>query len=196
MKRVKSHFQNREPLLEGILQSLRFRRVEKLITPKSSVLDLGCGYYGSFLNKLSGKISSGWGYDVSVSRKIFSKNIRLKTISTREISKLPSNHFDFVTMLAVIEHLKNPEFFISAAYKALKSSGKIILTTPSPKSKTILEILAFRLGLVSPLEISDHKKYYNSKNLKRLLIKSGFENNKIRLQEFELGFNILAEATK
>jgi ubiquinone/menaquinone biosynthesis C-methylase UbiE len=42
----------------------------------------------------------------------------------------PDHHFDFVTMLAVIEHMDNPEEIFQEVYRVLRPQGRFIFTTP------------------------------------------------------------------
>lgn len=193
MNRNKSHFQENEPILEKLLQRIRFHKVIPFVKNGYKVLDLGCGYDGVLLQTLSSKISEGVGIDVSVTKNKVAKNIRL---ITSKKNRLPPNHFDLAICLAVIEHLEDPQTFLNHAYKSLKSGGNLIITTPSPVAKPILEYLAFKVGVISKQEIKDHKKYYNTKELKELLAKSGFKSKNINIHTFSFGFNTFALAKK
>ena len=94
-------------------------------------------------------------------------------------------------MLAVLEHLDlilvNPLF--SEFKRVLKPNGKIILTSPTPKSKNIMDFLAFKLGIISKLEIGDHKKYYSKKDLEKLSRQNGFVLEEYKT--FQFGLNSL-----
>jgi hypothetical protein len=56
--------------------------------------------------------------------------------------------------------------------------------------------MAFKLGMISNQEIKDHKKYYNEKELKDLLVTSGFKSKKIEIRYFSFGLNTAATAIK
>lgn len=195
MTRKKSHFQGKEPILEKFLQELRFRKVIAFVNNNDRVLDLGCGYKGALLKKLSPKIEEGLGIDISVTNKKICSNITL--ISEKKgNTNIPSNHFDLVVSLAVIEHLENPLRILKTAYKSLKKNGTLLITTPSPIAKPILEFLAFKIGVVSKQEIRDHKKYYNKKELSDLLVTCGFKSKNIKIKNFLFGVNTFAIAKK
>jgi 2-polyprenyl-3-methyl-5-hydroxy-6-metoxy-1,4-benzoquinol methylase len=196
MKRNKSHFQGEEPVLEGLFQTLRFQKIDPFIKSESKVLDLGCGYKGVFLKKESFKISEGVGYDIIVTNAKISANIKLFSKKLDGNLKLSPNHFDTVTSLAVIEHLKNPQLMIDQVYRTLKKGGIFVLTTPTPKSKPVLEFLAYKIHIVSEQEIRDHKGYYSQNDLLRMLVKSGFQKKNIKIKSFELRFNTLAVSKK
>lgn len=193
MNRATSHFQKNEPPLETLLRYLRYKKVKPFIKRGSTLLDLGCGYNAWFLNKVSKKIRKGTGVDFSVNKRPEKNNINL--LSSDLNNKLPfkSNSFDQVTALAIIEHLDNPEKFVSECKRVLKKKGELIITTPHIKSRRLLETLA-KLSLISKHEIADHKVYFNENTLKVSLKKGGF--SKVNIEAFELGLNLFARCTK
>jgi 2-polyprenyl-3-methyl-5-hydroxy-6-metoxy-1,4-benzoquinol methylase len=103
---------------------------------------------------------------------------------------------DVVTALAVVEHLEAPENFFRESFRILKPGGVLLLTTPSRFAKPILEFLAFRLGWISRKEIADHKRYYTKKLLVQELCEAGFSSCNIRLEYFQLGFNLFGMVRK
>lgn len=192
MKRRTSHFQGSEPVLESLLRNLRYKMIIPHITLGSDVMDLGCGYDYAFLKTIEKKIKHGIGIDVSVPKIKDQKITLIKTRADKPINL--NNKFDFITSLAVIEHVDYPEVHVRVAYKYLKKGGQFLLTTPSKKSKPVLEFLSFKLGIVSREEISDHKRYYSKTELEKLLKKAGFSI--VEVIEFEFGLNLFARATK
>lgn len=180
-----------ENLFEPYFRRKRIDMVKSHIRPDSVVCDMGCGFDGTVLRGLQGHIRKGIGIDKKVSNKKF-ENIELRKVLVG--GRLPKMEKpDCVLMLAVLEHLENPEEILAECRKILKKGGKILLTTPSPKSKYILEFLSI-LRLVSPEEIRDHKHYFSTKELHSLLLKCGFRNTHIK--SFEAGLNTLAVAEK
>jgi len=96
--------------------------------------------------------------------------------------------FDVIVSLAVIEHI-TPDEVKSIFYKfkaALKPEGLILLTTPSPASKRVLEILAFT-GLLDKENIKEHKHYWTKSELYELANSTGF--NVELYKKFQFGFN-------
>ena len=92
---------------------------------------------------------------------------KIKTISARLDRDLPfeDSSFDFITMLAVLEHLDNPEAILHECARILRPGGGLLLTVPSWYAKPVLEFLAFKLRVVNPDEIRDHKRYFNREEL-------------------------------
>jgi ubiquinone/menaquinone biosynthesis C-methylase UbiE len=181
-------------ILDDIFRYLRWRKAIKIIRELSknpTVCDIGCGVTGGLLRKTSNFINLGFGFDKETKPYKNSK-IELRKIDF-ENEKLPlkDNTIDIVIMLAVLEHLKKPENILVEVVRILKPGGLFILTTPSPKAKFILDLLASS-KLIEKETISEHKKYYSLKELENLFLNTGFQRENINLQYFEFGFNILA----
>ena len=183
-------------VLDNILRYLRYRIVLSKIPSNSIVCDIGCGKNAYFFKKISGLINYGFGFDKDIEFYKDSK-IELRKINF-ETEKLPLSQeiVDIVTMMAVLEHLDNCQNVLQEIYRILKPGGRLILTTPSPAAKFILEFLAFKLKLISRRDIKEHKKYLSPQEIKNLLSKSGFQPEKIKTSYFEGGLNILAVAEK
>lgn len=180
-------------ILEPIFSHLRLRQAINHIKPGSTVCDIGCGNPSRLLDKIQPIIKHGIGLDLDVpSTK--AKNLSYKKIDF-ENQKLPlkSGSVDTVVLLAVIEHVKNPTKLLSECNRVLQKGGSIILTTPSPESKHILNILSF-VKLLYPKMINQHKNYFSLNDLKILLIKTNFQIKKANT--FEWGFNCFALAAK
>jgi 2-polyprenyl-3-methyl-5-hydroxy-6-metoxy-1,4-benzoquinol methylase len=194
--RKSSWGEHKKSLLDIIIEKIRWAKVIPEIKNNPNVLDLGCGYEAPLLISKIKKIKTGTGIDISVSNNIIIPNVHLINGSLNERIDLPSNKFDLITALAIIEHLDKPKVMIEESFRLLKNGGSLIITTPSLFGKYILELLAFKLKLISQQEISDHKRYYTKNNLTELLIKYGFKKDKIKLKYFFFGLNMFAKATK
>lgn len=195
--RQKSFGQDRETALDKVIKALRFNRIKKNIPAGSFVVDLGCGFRGDFLTALSGHIQKGLGLDLSVTKeKCSAGNIELKIGVVDKRLSIESESADVVTSLALIEHIDDPKTFLAESYRILKPGGVLLLTTPSVKAKPLLEFLAFRLKIISEVEIADHKRYYDLETLKKVLSQAGFEPRHININAFQMGFNLFVRAEK
>lgn len=175
---------------------MRYAKVKNLVPPVSVLCDLGCGPEGHFLQLLlaSGIIVKGYGFDRKIS-KVTGRGIVLSPLDLDGGSiPLANESIDCVTMLALLEHLRRPAEVLQDVFRVLKPGGKIILTIPSPRSKPLLEFLAFRLQLISVEEIRDHKHYFSEKEIRQLLGDIGFTS--IIYKRFQLGLNQLVSALK
>ena len=182
-----------EEILEPILRRLRIRVIKKFI-PKNCILcDIGCGFNALFLQDISGYIHNGYGFDKKINDNQF-KNIIIKNLDISDGIPLENESVDCVTLLAVLEHLEDPKKLVSESNRILKSSGILLITTPSLKSKSLLEFLSFRMRIVSPAEIRDHKHYFSKMELIKLLEEAGF--HQVAVSEFECGLNNCATGYK
>jgi len=175
-------------ILDQIIRHIRTKKVIDEIEGGAIVCDLGCDE-GHFLKAISKKILKGYGFDKKINEKKFG-NICLSPWNIENKLNIKAT---YITLLAVLEHLNNPNKVIKNCYRSLEKDGKIIITTPVPKAKIILEILS-KIKLIDEQEIKDHKHYFNEKELYNLLTESGF--NDIKIKKFELGMNTIAIAKK
>jgi len=185
-----------EAILESFLRKMRINKVLSIIKgrPNSKLLDIGCGFNYKFLLEVEPYINEGYGIDFKVPEL---KREKIKTKQIKISDKLPfnENSFDFVIMLAVLEHLNCPIEIVKEVERILKPNGKLILTVPSKYSKRVLEFLANKMKIVNEEEINDHKKYYNYKDLEKLFKKT----NKLKIQKhiyFQLYMNNFCVAKK
>lgn len=177
---------------DKFIRYLRFRKILPYIGKNKIICDLGCGD-GTTLGTISKRVKEGCGLDkkAALSDK---KNLYFIAADISKPLPLADEKFDLVLSLAVLEHLESPDLILSETRRILKTGGKLILTTPSPRARPLLEFFAFKLKLISKDEIGDHKHYYSKKELKDRLVKFGFKI--IKIKYFEFGFNLLAVAEK
>lgn len=183
----------REELLEPWLRRLRIKRIIPWIPHDAIVCDIGCGFDAQSLRLISAGIKKGYGFDKKV-RSQRSERLVVQQHDLKDPLPLPDNSVDCVTMIAVLEHLSNVNEIFLEISRIIRPDGRIILTTPSPSSKKILEFLAFRVGIVSPEEIADHKHYWSLQEIEDLFRKNGFDP--VHLRTFSAGLNTLAIGEK
>ncbi len=178
--------------LDPLFARLRRRRIMPYVRRGSSLLDVGCGK-GELLFGLSSFLGSGAGIDQRLTNRIVG-NIRLYGGRIDATLPFSDGSFDAVSLLAVLEHLENPEAILGETRRVLRPGGRILITVPTVYAKPVLEFLAFRLGLVSREGVADHKRYYTRAILAGDLERAGFAIE--RIHYFELGFNLFAAAEK
>jgi ubiquinone/menaquinone biosynthesis C-methylase UbiE len=99
-----------------------------------------------------------------------------------------------VVMLAVLEHLTEPEKVLSEAYRVISPGGSLILTWPSAMVDPILRVL-HGLHLVSDeMESDEHQKRIPVETLRQMLQRIGFQ--KFIHRTFEVGLNNLMVASR
>jgi 2-polyprenyl-3-methyl-5-hydroxy-6-metoxy-1,4-benzoquinol methylase len=188
--------------IDRFVRILRSQRIRRCLTSTDVVLDFGCGQENWFLRSMSKSITSGVGVDpnldVDLSNDQQPSNIQARRCTIDQFALETTTRFDAITWLAVIEHFHNEdaESLLRTCRSLLKPNGKLILTTPTPRSKRILEFLAYRLHLISEEEIRDHKIYYEKTKMKSTLERSGFSMNSYQFFQFGLNSFIVAIPTK
>lgn len=194
--RTTAHGQAKQYYLEGWLSRRRSQHVRQFIQPHSIVCDVGCGYRGSFLFSIQDRLAHGYGFDISVDTSLNNDKITLQAANINQTVPLSDNSVDIVTSLAVLEHLSDRLAHLREVYRILKPGGQLLLTTPTPKNKPLLEFLAFRLHVTDDTEIADHKCYLTGDDLRVILCHAGFTSERIITKTWQLGLNNSVRATK
>jgi SAM-dependent methyltransferase len=170
-------------VLEEFLAKERSKLAEKLIPStyrNGRILDIGCGKFPFFL--LNTSFSKKYGLD-KIIRKNYDKHFKDSRIifinhdiEKNKIMPFDTNYFDVVTILAVVEHIKPLRLarVFKEIYRILKPGGMLLLTTPAVCASPILKCMA-RLGLLSLIEISEHKYLYSTTKIRYLLQQVGFK---------------------
>lgn len=107
------------------------------LSKSSNILEIGSGdgalsglIYKTFGCTITGVEPSADG--VSFAKEMFATFGYRATFEAAEgySFKFPDNHFDFVVLADVIEHLQQPDLMLKEIKRVLKPGGKAIITTP------------------------------------------------------------------
>lgn len=184
-----SDFDDNWPLFEKFLAYLRYLQIRKYIVgnPKYKCVDIGCGFNGRFLFSISKKIKCGYGFDLRAN-EIEKGNIKLIN-NSKFGGKIPlkDETVERVFMLAVLEHLPVENELVKESNRILKRDGLLVLTTPTPIAKPVLEFLSYKLHIISEESIREHQHYYSKQELIERLQRDGFTIEKYTY--FQFGFN-------
>jgi 2-polyprenyl-3-methyl-5-hydroxy-6-metoxy-1,4-benzoquinol methylase len=107
---------------------------------------------------------------------------------------LPSEQFDHVVMLAVLEHLVEPEPVLREAHRLLAPGGSLILTWPAALVDPILHALRGFHLISAEMESDEHQKRIPVSDLEQMLRRIGFQ--KFLHRRFEFGLNNLMVASR
>jgi 2-polyprenyl-3-methyl-5-hydroxy-6-metoxy-1,4-benzoquinol methylase len=141
----------------------KFKRViDNFENDKKSILDIGC-FSGTFLSMIPQEVfQEQLGVDIlkeqiDFAQKNYGKSFRsFKHLENLEdLSLIKDEHFDYVSVIEVIEHLTSEEILslINMAYQKLKKGGKLIITTPNYTS--FWPVLEFVLNKVSDVKYEE-----------------------------------------
>lgn len=191
--------------LENFLAKKRSDMANRLI-PKAyrngRILDIGCGNYPYFLDNTI--FAEKFGVDQILHDKtavdwLAAKKINFQKFDIESDNLIPfaNEHFDVVTMLAVIEHIRPQTLprLIGEIRRVLKPGGFFIMTTPAPWSDILLKIID-KMRLISRIDFKEHKKAYSTKEILSILYKGGFQEEKVKIGYFEIFVNIWTKAER
>jgi 2-polyprenyl-3-methyl-5-hydroxy-6-metoxy-1,4-benzoquinol methylase len=156
----------------------KFKRViDSFEEPHNSILDIGC-FSGTFLSMISPEyVSEQIGVDILKEQIDFANQNYATSYrkfylieDIKEIEFVSDNYFDYISIIEVVEHLKNNEIedLIIIAYKKLKPGGKLIITTPNYASLWPLQ--EFILNKISDVKYEEqHITHFNYFNINKKL---------------------------
>lgn len=163
-------------------KNTRHEVVRKNLTKRERFLDIGCWDGSStLLYEPFDKFQEIFGVDIceAAVTDAKKKGINAHTVDINcEKLPFPSNYFDFVTFIAVIEHLIDPYHILSEINRVMKSQGKMIIGTANVGSlSNRLRILLGRRPRTSYDDGWDggHLLYFTPRDLEYLLINYDFK---------------------
>ena len=133
-------------ILMPVTKRLRSYYAEQYMGSGENHLDIGCGD-GYFLKR-------------SISKNLYGMDMKYGDVFKDRLN-FPGSFFDYVTMLAVIEHLENPASVFKEIHRVLKTKGKFIFTTPKQASEKVIKIYVKEIS-------DDHESYFDFDKVKHL----------------------------
>lgn len=151
--------------------------IEKSSKNKGRILDIGCGS-GVFLEAAQKR---GWqttGIDPGDWCANLERDRQLNIIRCPLFNaKLEKESFDVIYMGSVLEHLQDPQAYVSAIHTLLKPGGMVFITgLPNVNSFTIRLGIDRWIGNHPPI----HLLYFSRKTVGLLLKKHGFKHIKVK----------------
>lgn len=169
---------------------------------KGDVLDIGCG-----AGYLAHSVSKGQRYvgiDVNEERIHLLKRKYMNhpdydfwciDVDEDTTSDLPpfNSTFDTISLLAVIEHLRNPENLLNHLHRLLKDEGHLLITTPTSVGDKIGRFISTTTLGMKDLPYP-HVRIYGRASLTTIAEECGFPV--LRYRGFEFGMNQLLVCSK
>lgn len=126
-----------EKLYQAI-KSIALKRKLKLINSfglnGKQLLDIGCGT-GDFLKIAQENNWNISGIEPNPEARALANNKTINSVfDVDELSRLPKDHFDVITLWHVLEHLPKLENHLSIFESLLKSNGRLVIAVPNYKS--------------------------------------------------------------
>jgi len=165
---------------------------------KPRILDLGSGYSCRLIKYFNHVRGDSCAVDIQLDPELTKTSGLTLIESTIEDSwpKLTLEYFDVITMINVLEHVWEPQTILQEAALRLRPGGTLVINVPTWLGKAAHELQAFRLGLSSPIEIDDHKRYYNKEDLWPMLVKAGFKPSRIKQRYHKFKLNLFSTAQR
>src|SRR5438045_1353050 len=126
--------------LDHFIAQMRFRAAYPHLKPGSRVSDLGCDLEMAFLDFADDKIADGVGVDDHVESGAHGRWQRFHA-DLRARLPFDDARFDHVVMLAVFEHLTQPDAVLREAFRILAPCGSLIMTWPAALVDPILNVM-------------------------------------------------------
>ena len=196
--RSRSFWTSSLSFLDRVLFSLRIKKLKWVDFLNKKIVDFWSWFNADFLQFIASqnKWAELFAYDMKLNKEMLEK-IDIKTIEWNLNEPINIDFWiDIASSTAVLEHLENPELFLSEVYSKLNNGWILILTVPSVWSKPVLEFLAYKLKIIDRFEIEDHKRYYDKKSLFEVLTKAWFKREDIKHEYFEIYMNNFVIAIK
>jgi len=144
------------------------------------LLDVGCAT-GSFVAAARAAGFDAHGIDVSFEATRYGREVLALPLEGGDLyeRRYSSETFDVVTLWATLEHLVDPNRFLSEAHRLLVSGGRLALSVPNHGSLT-QKLLGRRNRYVG----IDHVNYFTAATLRRMLGRHGFSTVTLRTGRF------------
>lgn len=164
--------------LSPYLREQRFRAAERYLA-KGRVLDIGCGI-GMLTRYVSADRYLGVDLDRGSVEDARREHPTYRFMTLDDFaSHDPTEQFDTIVGLAVIEHVPDPKAWLAEMKRRLAPGGRMVLTTPHPRLEWAHTVGA-RLGLFSRAASEEHNVLIDQKLMKRFAGDTG-----LRVGEFK-----------
>lgn len=157
--------------------------------------DIGCGHSATFGMSVHDQVAHLVVADVSLDDAVCRAERVTAVLGPlpESLDTIEAGSVDLTVMNSVLEHLDDPVGTLRALRRITEPTrGIVFVNVPSWQGKRALEFSAFRLGTSPRLEIEDHRRYYDKRQLWQELRDAGFLPSQIRVRAHKFGLNLSA----
>ena len=176
-------------------------KVYELVSESSTILDVGCssGYFDKVLIDEKSCIVDGIEIDPEdaqraekVCRKLLIGNIEDTSL---DLSQLPTDKYDFIMFIDVLEHLLDPSGALKRVSRLLKPNGKIIFSIPNMANNSVRMQLLQGDFDYEPSGLLDetHLHYYTDKTIDKMIKNSGMYLQEITSTQNDISPQVIKE---
>jgi len=145
--------------------------IEEIVSPPAALLDFGCGL-GDFMRQAARHGYRVEGFEVSGFAAEFARTNQSEVYG--QMDQIPTEKYDIVTAIEVLEHCSYPMKCLSAIYRSLKPGGTFYYTTGNFDGF----YKKWRLGLKDSLDgyiaPEGHIHFFSTPVMKKYFKKLGF----------------------
>jgi len=156
---------------ERWLAEIRAEKLQQWILPTDQVLEYGVGF-GWNLAALRCARKVGFDLTPDLREKVEANGIRFEASE----KSLPQRSYDVVLLHHVLEHIWNPFFCLKKLRGLLAENGRLLLFVPFERERKYQTFFA--------VNRAHHLYSWTPASLSRLLIRSGFAIEEMRIQPF------------
>lgn len=117
----------------------RYFEASRYVRPGDTILDCACGLgYGSYMLFQNSPAKKVVGVDLNPASVGYATDnygveslVEFRAGDAQDLSFLPDNSVDFIASFETIEHLPDPEKFLSELGRVLRPSGRILISAPN-----------------------------------------------------------------
>ena len=171
-----SHKENKKGFIPRIYESVKKVNLKRKVSMATAglqvgkMLEIGCGV-GDFIQEMEEK---GWdctGIEPSKDAKtIAEKRVNARLYDPEEISTLPDESFDLITMWHVLEHVDDLKDEIQQLQKLLKKGGRLVLALPNFKSHDA----QYYKEYWAAYDVPRHLNHFCRETIHKIFTKNGF----------------------
>jgi len=155
----------------------RLKIINKLISNKNSLLDIGCAY-GFFLEEAKKYFKNITGIEINKEATEYARKVLKLNVINKDLNMLPINKkYDVITLWYVLEHIKNIHKIMNKLSKIVYKNGILAIAIPNGEGA----LYKFNKELWFNLHPDDHFFDYSIKGIKILAKKYNFKVEKIRI---------------